>query len=118
MSRIPGHDGLPASIAILGGWHELALQGVTLDADSFTISYTVTPALPQSVLLTLDAEDDLGNTYVDWGGAYGTSPDRRRTRGTVTARPAPPLAARHLQARLTFLRNGEEFPYDLSLGLS
>ncbi|MCX4803302.1 hypothetical protein OG594_16865 [Streptomyces sp. NBC_01214] len=117
MSRNPGHDGLPA-IAVLGGWHELAVRGLTLEADSFSISYIVTPALPQSVLLTLDAEDDLGNTYVDWGGVYDTSPDRRRTQGTITARPAPPPTARHLQARLTFLRDGEAFPYDLSLDLS
>ncbi|WP_405442270.1 hypothetical protein OG373_33635 [Streptomyces avidinii] len=117
MSRNAGHDGLPA-IAILGGRHELAVQGLALQADSFTISYTVTPALPQSVLLTLDGEDDLGNTYVDWGGAYGTSPARRLTQGTITARPAPPPTARHLQAQLTFLRDGEAFPYDLSLDLS
>ncbi|WP_327301320.1 hypothetical protein [Streptomyces goshikiensis] len=117
MSRNPGQDGLPA-IALLGGWHELAVRGLALEADSFGISYTVIPALPQSVLLTLDAEDDLGNTYVDWGGAYVTSPDRRRTQGTITARPGPPPSARHLKVRLTFLRDGEEFPYDLSLDLS
>ncbi|MEU2828074.1 hypothetical protein ABZ667_05290 [Streptomyces lavendulae] len=116
MSRHTGHADLPA-LPILGGSYQLAIDGLTLPADSFTLHYTVSPPLPASVLLTLDAEDDLGNTYVDWGGACGTSPDGHRTHGTITARPAPPHAALRLRVRLVFLRSGAEFPYDLGLPL-
>ncbi|MFJ2598725.1 hypothetical protein [Streptomyces erythrochromogenes] len=116
MNRHAEHGDLSA-LPILGGSYQLAIGGLTLQADSFTLRYTVTPPLSASVLLTLDAEDDLGNTYVDWGGAYGTSPDGLRTQGTITARPAPPPSARHLRVRLVFLRSGAEFPYDLVLPL-
>ncbi|WP_234330923.1 hypothetical protein [Streptomyces sp. NRRL F-4474] len=47
---------------------------------------------------------------------------RARTAAAPKA-PSPPVldprpSARHLKVRLTFLRDGEEFPYDLSLDLS
>ncbi len=67
------------------------------------------------VLLMPEAQDGLGNEYTDRGGAFGTTEDGTRTDGTVTGRHA--LDARALTVRFTFLRGGEEYPYELSLPL-
>ena len=45
------------------------------------------------VLLTLEASDELGNEYTDWGGAFGPSPDGSRTEGTISGQPALPSEA-------------------------
>lgn len=106
---------------ILNDRHDLALHGVKREDDSFGIGYSVSPPLPEgddaeaSFLLVLEAEDDLGNEYNHWGGAFGTSDDGTHTSGTVTAQPALPAAARRLKVRFTFLRGGQEYPYDVSL---
>ncbi|MFJ3906066.1 hypothetical protein [Streptomyces sp. NPDC090025] len=111
--------GLPR-LSILGGRHELAVRGLTVRRDSFTIRYTITPPLPYggdepSILLVFEAKDDLGHEYVDWGGAYGPGEDGTYTDGSVTGQPALAAGVRVLRARLTFLRDGEEFPHDLTL---
>ncbi|WP_326651415.1 MULTISPECIES: hypothetical protein [unclassified Streptomyces] len=82
----------------------------------------MTPPLPNGddeppVLLSLQAEDDLGNEYLVGGGAYGTAPDGSYTDGSITGQPAPAAGARVLRVRITFLRGGEEFPYELTLPL-
>ncbi|MER7949761.1 hypothetical protein ABTY59_20470 [Streptomyces sp. NPDC096079] len=113
-----GTSGLPR-LSIFGGRHELAVRGLTLRRDSFTIRYTITPPLPDSeassVLLVFEAKDDLGQEHVDWGGAYGPGEDGTYTDGSVTGQPALAAGVRALRARITFLRDGEEFPYDVTL---
>ncbi|GHJ98091.1 MULTISPECIES: hypothetical protein [Streptomyces] len=106
---------------ILGGRHELVVDSLSLDEDSFTVRYTVRPPLPEEqegeslVLLTLEARDDVGNEYTDWGGAYGLSEDGGHTDGSITGQPAVTPSARLLTVRLTFLRGGQEHPCDLAL---
>ncbi|MFD5327310.1 hypothetical protein [Streptomyces sp. NPDC127092] len=105
----------------LDGHHELVVDGLSLAQDSFTLHYTVTPPLPEGddgeslVLLTLEACDDAGNEYTDWGGAYGVSVDGSHTDGTITGQPAVAPSARVLTVRLTFLREGREYPCELAL---
>ncbi|MEU2231310.1 hypothetical protein [Streptomyces vietnamensis] len=110
--------GLPR-LSIFGGRHELAVRGLTVRPDSFTIRYTITPPLPSgeapSVLLVFEAKDDLGQEYVDWGDAYGPGEDGTYTDGSVTGQPALAAGVRALHTRITFLRDGEEYPYDLVL---
>ncbi|WP_234317634.1 hypothetical protein [Streptomyces rimosus] len=120
MSRKPRPT--TVTVRVLDGRHELTLHEVTRQDDSFVISYTVTPPLPDdaegeggTVLPVLEAEDDLGNEYSDWGGAYGTSDDGSHTNGTLTAQPALPLAARSVAVHVTLLRGGEEYTYDVTL---
>lgn len=106
---------------ILDGRRELVVHGLSLEGDSFTLRYTVTPPLPQGdegespVLLALEARDDVGNEYTDWGGAYGLSEDGGHTDGTITGQPAVAPSARVLTVRLTFLREGREYPCELDL---
>ncbi|WP_024756507.1 hypothetical protein [Streptomyces exfoliatus] len=114
-SRLP-------ELSILDGRHRLTVHGLTIHQDSFTIRYTITPPLPggddeASILLFLEAEDDLGHTYSDWGGAFGRSPDGTHTDGSITGQPAVAAGAGEIRARITFLRDGEEFPYALTLPL-
>ncbi|MEU2432393.1 hypothetical protein ABZ611_23330 [Streptomyces sp. NPDC007861] len=109
------------SIPILEGRHELTLTAVTTQEDSFSIEYSVTPPLPEetegesTVLLVLEARDDLCNEYSDWGGAFGLSDDGNRTDGTVSGQPGLPTDVRELYVRFTYLRGGEESSYDLIL---
>ncbi|GGT53717.1 hypothetical protein [Streptomyces purpureus] len=105
---------------ILDGRHELVVDGLSRKQDSFTLRYTVTPPLPEGddaslVLLALEARDDAGNEYSDWGGAYGLSEDGAHTDGTITGQPAVAPSARVLTVRLTFLREGREYPCELDL---
>ncbi|MER5202177.1 hypothetical protein [Streptomyces sp. NPDC002825] len=106
---------------ILDDRHELVVDGLSLEQESFTVRYTVTPPLPEGddgeslVLLALEAHDDAGNEYVDWGGAYGLSEDGGHTDGTITGQPAVADSARVLTVRLTFLREGREYPCELDL---
>ncbi|WP_225802343.1 hypothetical protein [Streptomyces sp. NK15101] len=106
---------------ILDGRHELVVDSLSLDEDSFTVRYTVRPPLPEGnegeslVLLALEARDDVGNEYTDWGGAYGLSEDGGQTDGTITGQPAVAPSARVLTVRLTFLREGREYPCELPL---
>ncbi|UNM16433.1 hypothetical protein J4032_10345 [Streptomyces formicae] len=94
---------------------------MTADEDSFSIEYSITPPLPEesdgesTVLLMLEARDDLGNEYSDWGGTFGTSADGKQTEGTVSGQPGLPAGTRELFVRFTYLRAGEETSYDLTL---
>ncbi|WP_405808556.1 hypothetical protein OG729_27735 [Streptomyces sp. NBC_00210] len=109
------------TVPILGGRHELTLHGLTAHEDSFSVEYSVAPPLPEGpegespVLLVMEAKDDLGNEYSDWGGAFGLHPDGARTEGTISGQPALPASARTLFVRLTYLQGGNETSYDLSL---
>ncbi|ARF53217.1 hypothetical protein [Streptomyces gilvosporeus] len=111
------------SATILNGGHELAVHDLKRWDDSFTLHYTITPPLPDAtdatpVLLALEAMDDIGNEYFNWGGARGAAGDGTCTRGSITAQPALALQAGEIHVRLTFLRDGEEHPCHLMLHTS
>ncbi|WP_432000116.1 hypothetical protein [Streptomyces sioyaensis] len=112
-----------ASARILDGAHELSVHDLKRRDDSFTLHYTIAPPLPDAgddtpVLLTLEAMDDVGNEYFDWGGAYGAARDGKQTNGSVSAQPALAATACEIRMRLTFLRDGEEHPCHLMLRTS
>lgn len=74
--------GLPAG-------HELTVTGVV--ADPFvTVRYRITPALNagQKLDWSVEGRDDLGNVYVDGGGAYGND-GAGATEGEVSVIPEP-----------------------------
>ncbi|MFD7339619.1 hypothetical protein ACFV98_26940 [Streptomyces violascens] len=114
-------DNARTTVPVLDGRHQLTIHAVTPAPDSFDIAYSITPPLPEDpggtdpILLTLEAEDGLGNEYTDWGGAFGLAPDGTHTEGTITGQPALPTEAGELHVRLTFLQAGKEFPHELTL---
>lgn len=110
------------TLPILNGSHELTITRLKSGDDSFTLYYRVTPPLPESgsetlVLPVLDATDDLDNEYDDRGGAYGTHPDGAYTDGTLSGHPSLHRDASSLRLRITWLRDGKETSYDMSLSL-
>ncbi|MFI0790320.1 hypothetical protein ACH4Q6_32550 [Streptomyces lydicus] len=112
-----------ASVKILNDSHELSVHDLERRVDSFTLRYTITPPLPDAaeatpVLLSLEAMDDIGNEYFDWGGAYGAAGDGTHTSGSISAQPALAPKACEIRVRLTFLRDGEEHPCHLMLRTS
>ncbi|WP_030983014.1 hypothetical protein [Streptomyces sp. NRRL S-1813] len=112
-----------ASVRILDGAHELSVHDLKRRDDSFTLHYTIAPPLPDAadntpVLLALEAMDDVGNEYFDWGGAYGAAGDGTHTDGSISAQPALAAKACEIRMRITFLRNGEEHPCHLMLRTS
>ncbi|GAB7035543.1 hypothetical protein AB0G35_26060 [Streptomyces sp. NPDC021749] len=112
-----------ASVRILDGAHELSVHALKRRDDSFTLHYTIAPPLPGAadrtpVLLALEAMDDVGNEYFDWGGAYGAADDGTHTDGSISAQPALAAKACEIRIRITFLRNGEEHPCHLMLRTS
>ncbi|MGP3991242.1 hypothetical protein [Streptomyces sp. 3N207] len=62
--------------------------------------------------------DDLGNEYLDGGGAQGLSPDGLRTLGSASVRPAPPPGAVTLSLIFGFLNGKDETRHELSLSLA
>ncbi|MGY4957776.1 hypothetical protein [Streptomyces nigrescens] len=112
-----------ASAPILNVAHELSVHRLKQRDDSFSIHYTITPPLPDQednapVLLALEATDDLGSAYLDWGGAYGTAADGTHTNGSISAQPVLAAEATEVRIRIMFLREGEEHPIDLALRTS
>lgn len=111
-----------AGISILGGSHRLEVLGLSSGPNTFTVDYAITPPLPDdmdpdsmttSVFLHLEATDDLGNEYLDAGGARGLGPDGTRTMGSISASPAPPLEANTLTVTLVVMREAKETAYEL-----
>ena len=94
---------------------EMRITELSSDHQSVALQYRITPALPErdpeggGPWLTWDwsGVDDLGNEYVSWGGAYGTSDDGRSTAGDLTLSPAPANGARLLRVRLVPFREDE-----------
>ncbi|MEU9992626.1 hypothetical protein ACFZCP_42900 [Streptomyces sp. NPDC007971] len=110
------------TLAILDGSHRLTVTRLKREDDSFTLHYRITPPLPEAdagipVLPLIEAQDDLGNEYGDRGGAYGTHPDGTHTDGSLTAAPSLHPDASSLRLRITWLRDGRETPYDMTLGV-
>lgn len=106
-------------IPVLDGRHEMVLLGLSMKPDSFTVKYSITPPLSDDpmVYLWLEATDDVGNVYTNWGGAYGPSPDGRQTLGSVTGQPALPSSARSLAVRFCFMQGAQVSRYEVSLPL-
>ncbi|MFG2848691.1 hypothetical protein ACGF12_36890 [Kitasatospora sp. NPDC048296] len=112
-------------ISVLSGRHELTVHSLSRSAESFTVSYSVAPPLPDEpgsvspsaspVFMWLEAVDDLGNHYSDFGGARGLSPDGRRTVGSIAGQPGLPSGAVSLTVRLMFGVGSDNFGYDLVL---
>ncbi|MFH8776230.1 hypothetical protein [Streptomyces sp. NPDC017958] len=108
------------TLPILGGTHELTISRLKRGDDSFTFHYRIAPPLPESgsealVLPILEAQDDLGNEYDDRGGAYGTHPDGTCTDGSLSGHPCLHPDASSLRLRITWLRDGKETSYDMTL---
>jgi hypothetical protein len=118
--------GPEAEISILGGSHRLEAFGLSRGPDTFTVDYAITPPLPDdvdtestaaSVFLCLEAGDDLGNEYLDAGGARGLAPDGTRTLGSISGSPAPPPEAGLLTVTLVVMHDAEEAAYELAFPL-
>ncbi|GAA2345683.1 hypothetical protein OHT20_37360 [Streptomyces caniferus] len=112
-----------AAVKILNGAHELTVHDLKRQENCFVVQYTIAPPLPNAaddtpVLLALEAMDDVGNEYFDWGGAYGAADDGTHTNGSISARPALAAKAYEIHLRLSFLRSGEEHPCHLMLRTS
>ncbi|MFI5619734.1 hypothetical protein [Streptomyces sp. NPDC051567] len=121
MSR---HGNPGQRIAVLGGRHEFEVRTLEQSQESFTVRYSITPPLPddrtplaQPVYMWLEAVDDLGNRYTDFGGARGISPDGSRTEGSLSAQPAAAAGSRSLTVRLVFMSGADESGYDLTIPL-
>jgi hypothetical protein len=106
-------------IPVLDGRHEMVILGLFMQPDSFTVKYSITPPLSDEpmVYLWLEATDDLGNVYADWGGAYGPSPDGRQTLGSITGQPTLSSAARRLTVRFNFMQGAKVTKYEISFPL-
>ncbi|WP_067830548.1 hypothetical protein [Actinomadura kijaniata] len=108
---------------VLNGRYELTVRGLTRSADALELSYRITPPLPGGddpgppVMLAVEALDDLGNHYLDGGGAYGPEPGGEATKGTISVQPGPPHEARSVTLTLTFLSGPEESTHKLRLPL-
>lgn len=87
----------------------LYLTRIMLDEHAIRIEYTIAPTLPvwdrardqPPIHWLWQAVDDLGNRYIDCGGAYGVSPDGESTEGVLSLQPLPPPEARSLRVVLS-----------------
>ncbi|MFJ9844352.1 hypothetical protein ACIRYZ_28635 [Kitasatospora sp. NPDC101155] len=114
-------------IEVLDRQYELTVHSLTRTAEEFTVTYSVTPPLPDDappvssaappLFLWLEATDDLGNHYTDYGGAHGLSTDGLRTEGTISGQPAVAAKADRLTVKLVFLQGPSEHGYEFSLPL-
>lgn len=110
-------------LRILDDRHELTVHTLTTTAEGFTVTYSVVPPLPGDLrpaardapplFLWVEAVDDRGHHYLDYGGAHGLSADGLRTDGAISGRPAVPPEAGALTVRLVFLRGGDEQGYEI-----
>jgi hypothetical protein len=112
-------NGLSQVIRVLEGRHEMVIFGLSMKSDSFSVNYSITPPLPDEpmVYLWLEATDDLGNVYTNWGGVYGLSPDKRQTLGSITGQPAVASDARVLNVRFSFMQSTKVTKYETSFPL-
>lgn len=107
------------SLSVLEGRHELRVLSLTQGEGSFALDYTITPPLSDAemVFMWIEAVDDQGHEYTDFGGARGVSDDGLRTTGTISGQPAIDADAKELSVRFVFLRGQTEQGYDLTIGL-
>jgi hypothetical protein len=63
--------------------HVPHIREIWADESAIRIEYVITPHVPHLWLhWAWHAEDDLGNAYAEYGGAYSESPDGQRTEGS------------------------------------
>lgn len=111
------------SVSVLDGQHELRVLSLTRAEDSFALEYTITPPLPgdhpgsEMVFMWIEAVDDQGHEYTDFGGARGVSEDGLRTNGTITGQPAVDADSKELSVRFVFLRGQSEAGWSITIGL-
>jgi hypothetical protein len=111
------------TLSVLEGRHELTLLTLTREHESFAVEYTITPPLPgdrpggEMVFMWIEAVDDHGHAYTDFGGARGASDDGTRTVGTISGRPGIPSDAHEVSLRFVFLHGQSETGYDVTIGL-
>jgi len=65
----------------------------------------------------IEAVDDQGHEYIDFGGARGVSEDGSHTTGTISGQPAIEGDAKELSVRFVFLHGQSEEGHDLTIGL-
>ncbi|SFR02761.1 hypothetical protein SAMN04488564_102172 [Lentzea waywayandensis] len=112
------------SLSVLDGRHELHVLSLNRGDDSFALDYTITPPLPgdqpggEMVFLWIEAADDQGHEYTDFGGARGTSDDGSHTTGTISGQPAIDIDAKELSVRFVFLRGQSEAGWSITIGLT
>jgi hypothetical protein len=117
------------NVPVLGGRHKLTIESFTVSSERMEIGYRLTPPLPQSrpdsdhepyVFLALEAADDVGNRYLDSGGAFGPSVDGNATEGSLSVQPGPYADARSVTLHLTLFDGTHEethnFTYPLDAG--
>ena len=109
--------------------HVIALE---IDIYAIRIGYLITPPLPgpgvngnPPIGWRWHAMDDLGNEYVEAGGAYGRTPEQGSTAGVLSLTPLPPPEARSLKVVLNpwfeadaFESDSEETPCVFDVDLS
>jgi hypothetical protein len=89
--------------------HDLHVTGVGIDEYAIRIEYRITPALPNMrppeppqsnwrppIAWHWQASDDLGNSYMECGGAYGASSDGLATEGVLSLSLLPTPGSRTL----------------------
>jgi len=111
------------TLSVLEGRHELAVLTLTNGQESFTVDCTITPPLSDDrpgegmVFLWIEAIDDRGQAYTDFGGAHGVSDDGTRTVGTISGQPGISADAAELSLRFVFLRGRSENGHDVVVTL-
>jgi hypothetical protein len=93
--------------------HDLHVTGVGIDEYAIRIEYRITPALPNMrppdapqsnwrppITWRWQASDDLGNSYEEYGGAYGASSDGLATQGVLSLSPLSPPGRQTLHVLL------------------
>lgn len=109
---------------VLDGRHHLTVLSLKREAESFSVDYTLTPALPGDqpgqdvVFMWVQATDDLGTVYSDGGGARGLSDDGTHTVGVVSAQPALAAEARKVSLKFVFLSGGVEHEQKVIVALA
>ena len=96
--------------------HVIALE---IDMHAIRIGYRITPPLPgpdasgkPPIGWRWQATDDLGNEYVEAGGAYGRTPEQGGTAGVLSLTPLPPPEARSLKVVLNPWFEADAFESD------
>jgi hypothetical protein len=111
MTELPPISSDPANAVEVGARIDDLLPGrsllvtrVGVDQVAIRVRYEIRPPVPligdedriACVAWLLNARDDAGGEYTDWGGAFGASPDGTFTDGVRSLQPVPPPGATFL----------------------
>lgn len=119
------------NVPVLGGRHELTIKGFAATTEHMELRYRLTPPLPQGeldengeygdpesyVFLALEAVDDVGNEYLDSGGAFGPSADGSATEGSLSVQPGPYADARSVTLHLVLFNGTREETHSFTFPL-